>query len=189
MPVRVTKAKNIELALQVVEALKAKGSNPKLIVTGPPDPHDPMSRDYFQSLLGMRERLGVVQDVRFVYESGPSPAEPFLVDMRVVGDLLRVSDALFMPSYREGFGIPVLEAGLVGVPIFCADHIPAAKEIGGRDVVRFSPEADPDQIADLILSYIATSPVFRLRRRIRQRLTWQSIFRRKILPLVEGGAS
>jgi glycosyltransferase involved in cell wall biosynthesis len=185
MPVRVTQAKNIELALHVVEALKVRGTCPKLIVTGPPDPHDPMSKEYFQSLLSLRERLGVVQDMRFVYESGPSPDEPFLVDMRVVADLLRVSDALLMPSYREGFGMPVLEAGLVGIPVFCADTVPTAKEIGGQDVFRFSPEANPDGVADLILKYVEGSAVLRLRRRVRQRLTWRSIFQRKILSLLQ----
>ncbi|HEU0295516.1 MAG TPA: glycosyltransferase [Anaerolineales bacterium] len=189
MPVRVTQAKNIELALHVAESLKARGAWPKLVVTGPPDPHDPMSKDYFQSLLALRERLGVVQDVRFVYESGTSSDEPLLVDMPMVGELLRVSDALFMPSHREGFGMPVLEAGLVGMPIFCSDQVPAAKEIGGQDILRFSPTADPDQVADLILKYIEGSSVLRLRRRVRQRLTWRSIFRRKILSLLEGGAA
>ena len=189
MPVRVTQAKNIELAMHVVEALKARGTSPKLIVTGPPDPHDPMSKDYLQSLLVLRERLGVVQDVRFVYGSGASPDEPLRLDVPMLGELLRVSDALLMPSHREGFGTPILEAGLVGIPIFCSDQVPAATEIGGQDIVRFSPTADPDQVAELILKCIEGSSLLRLRRRIRQRLTWQNIFRRKILSLLDGGAS
>lgn len=85
--------------------------------------------------------------------------------------------------------MPVLEAGLVGIPVFCTDTVPAAKEIGGQDIVRFSPEADPDQVADLILKYVEDSSVLRLRRRVRQRLTWRSIFQRRILSLLEGGAS
>lgn len=189
MPVRVTQAKNVELALQVVAVLKARGTRPKLVVTGPPDPHDVMNMDYFQDLLSLREQLSTVEEVRFVYESSPSSDEPFLVDMPLVGELLRVSDALFMPSHREGFGMPILEAGLVGMPVFCTDTIPAAKEIGGQDVVTFSPEADPDQIADLILKWVNESSVLRLRRRVRQGLTWRSIFQRQILPLLERGAS
>lgn len=189
MPVRVTQAKNIELALQVVAALKARGTRPKLVVTGPPDPHDQMNIDYFRSLLALRAQLGVVWEMRFVYESGPSADEPFLVDMPIVAELLRVSDALFMPSHREGFGMPVVEAGLVGIPIFCADTIPAAKEIGGQDVIMFSPGADPDQIAGLILKRVDDSPVLRLRRRVRQGLTWRSIFHGQVLPLLERGAS
>ena len=123
--------------------------------------------------------------MHFVYKSGPTPDEPFIVEMSVVADLLRVSDALFMPSHREGFGMPILEAGLVGIPVFSADTVPAANEISGRDLIRFSPEADPVQLADLILKELEASPVFRLRRRVRQSFTWRSILQRQILPLLE----
>jgi glycosyltransferase involved in cell wall biosynthesis len=185
MPVRVTQAKNIEFALHVVAALKERGIRPKLVVTGPPDPHDRTNMQYFQSLLDLREQLGIVYQMHFVYESGPARTEPFIVDMSVVTELLRVSDALFMPSHREGFGMPILEAGLAGIPVFCTDQVPAANEIGGQDVIKFSPEADPNEVAGLILKWIEDSSVFRLRRRVRQGLTWRSIFQREILPLVE----
>jgi len=185
MPVRVTHAKNFELALHVAAALKAEGVHPKFVVTGPPDPHDPMSIKYFEDLLALRKQLGVEQELRFVYESGPDAPEPFVIDMPVVADLFRVSDALFLPSHREGFGMPILEAGLVGIPVFCADTIPAAQEIAEQDIVMFSPEALPDQVAELILQTMEASPVHRLRRRVRQSLSWDHIFQREILPLLE----
>jgi glycosyltransferase involved in cell wall biosynthesis len=97
-----------------------------------------------------------------------------------------VSDALFMPSRREGFGMPILEAGLAGIPVFSTDHVPAANEIGGQNVIRFSAEADPDQVAGLIIESIGKSPMLQLRRRVRQGLTWRSIFNRQIIPLLEG---
>ena len=186
MPVRVTQAKNIELAIHVAAALKEKGINPNIVVTGPPDPHDPMNMEYFQSLLELRDLLGVDRQVHFVYQSGPNPGDPLIVDMPIVAELFRVSDALFMPSRREGFGMPILEAGLIGIPVFSTDHVPAANEIGGQDVIQFSAEADPGQVAGLILEAIGKSPMLQLRRRVRQSLTWRSIFNWQILPLVEG---
>lgn len=188
MPVRVTQAKNIELALRVVAALKEQDVHTKLVVTGPPDPHDPQNMSYFQSLLTLREELGVVSELRFVYESNSRHGEPLIVDMPIVAELFRVSDALFMPSHREGFGMPVLEAGLAGIPVFCSDRVPAASEIGDPDVIRFSPEADSQEVAGLILKWTESSPVFNLRRRVRQNLTWRSLFQHEILPLVEQGA-
>ncbi len=187
MPVRVTQAKNIELALHVVAALKAKGTRPKLILTGPPDPHDPTNMEYFRGLLVLREQLGVVDQMRFVYESGPVPAQPWIIEMPLVAELVRVSDALFMPSHREGFGMPILEAGLAGLPVFCAGNIPAAQEIGGQDLVKFSPEADAVQVADLILQWAERNPALHLRQRVRRSLTWRNIFRQKILPLLGRG--
>ena len=187
LPVRVTRAKNIELGLHVTAAIKERDLNPRLIVTGPPDPHEPTSMDYYESLLALRERLGVVSHMRFLYESGPAPGEPFFVDMPVVAELFRLSDALFMPSHREGFGMPVLEAGLAGIPVFCSDQIPAAGEIGGQDVIRFSSAAEPTQLADALVQWSDSSRVFQLRRRVRQSLTWRSIFQHEILPLIEKG--
>lgn len=185
MPVRVTQAKNIELALGVVAALKKRGIRPKLIVTGPPDPHDKMNMQYFRNLSRLRKNLGVEQQVRFVYESGPTPSEPFIIDMEVVAELLRVSDALFMPSHREGFGMPILEAGLVGIPAFCANTVPAAREVAGQGLIRFSPEADPDQVASLIIKWMKHRSILHLRRHIRRDLTWHGIFQRDILPLLD----
>lgn len=189
MPVRVTQAKNIELALRVVAALKGRGIRPKLLVTGPPDPHDRKNMEYFQSLVSLREQLDLVEEFCFVYESGPKPAEPFTVDMPVVAELLRMSDLLFMPSHREGFGMPVLEAGLAGIPVVCSESIPSAAEIGGEDVIKFSLAADADQVSSIILQWVENSPVYRLRSRVRQSLTWRSIFERQIRPLLSQGAA
>jgi glycosyltransferase involved in cell wall biosynthesis len=183
MPVRVTRAKNIEFALRVVGALKARGLRPKLVVTGPPDPHDAASMAHFQSLLDMRQELGLETEFSFVFESGPDPAEPHTIDERLVGDLFRASDVMFMPSHREGFGMPVLEAGLVGMPVV-STHVPAADEIGGDDVIQFDADEGPERVAERVAALAEQSPVQRLRRRVRQRYTWQAIFRCDIEPLL-----
>ncbi|MFQ5593610.1 MAG: glycosyltransferase family 4 protein [Anaerolineae bacterium] len=185
MPVRVTQAKNIEYALRVVAALKARGCRLKLVLTGPPDPHDAHSMAYFESLRDLRWQLGVEDEICFVYESGPDPDEPFIIDPPVIADLFRVCDVMFMPSHREGFGMPVLEAGLVGMPVVCTGS-PAAREIGAEDVILFDAGEDPAHVAGQILSWADQSPVHRLRRRVRQHYTWSEIFHRDIKPLLEG---
>ncbi len=185
MPVRVTQAKNIEYALRVLSALKARGIRPKLILTGPPDPHDAKSLAYFQGLQALRQELGVEEEMRFVFESGPEPEQPLIIGSEVVGDLFRVSDLMFMPSHREGFAMPVLEAGLAGIPVVCTE-VPAAVEIGGEDVILFDKDDDPASLADRILVWAERNPVHRLRRRVRQNYTWQVIFRRDIEPLLQG---
>ena len=186
MPVRVTQAKNIELAIRLAAELKKHNIHPKIVLTGPPDPHDQGNMIYFQSLLTLRKQLGVEAEMRFVYESGPDNNEPLIVNMQTVGDLYRVSDVLFMPSHREGFGMPILEAGLAGLPVFCS-KIPAAEELGGDEVTMFSAEADPRDLATLILNQLKNDRSWRLRKRVRQNLTWQGIFQQKILPLLENG--
>jgi len=186
MPVRVTQAKNIELAIRLAAELKKHNIHPKIVLTGPPDPHDQGNMIYFQSLLTLRKQLGVEEEMRFVYESGPDNNEPLIVNMQTVGDLYRVSDALFMPSHREGFGMPILEAGLAGLPVFCS-KIPAAEELGGDEVTMFSADIDPHNLATLILNRLENDHAWRLRKHVRQNLTWQGIFQQRILPLLENG--
>lgn len=186
MPVRITQAKNIEFALRVIASLASKDIHPRLVVTGPPDPHDPEDMAYYQSLLDLRRQLDVEQEARFVYSLGPQPVVGYTIDLPLVRQLYRACDALFMPSHREGFGIPILEAGLIGMPIFSTE-IPATEEIGGQEVIRFSADASPEQVAELILGWAQKSPTQRLRQRIRKKFTWQAIFNHDILPLLSGG--
>ena len=183
MPVRVTQAKNIEYALHVVAALRARGCRPKLVLTGPPDPHDARSMVYFRSLQELRQELGVEQEMRFVFESGPEEEGPYLIGPEVVGDLYRITDLMFMPSHREGFAMPVMEAGLAGIPVVCT-AVPAAVEIGGQDLILFDLDESPAEVAERILAWAGDSPVHRLRCRVRSNYTWQAIFCRDIEPLL-----
>lgn len=183
MPVRVTQAKNIEYALQVTEVLKQLGLRPLLVVTGPPDPHEAGGMAYFHSLLEKREQLHLAGEARFVYESCPDPSEPCLIENEVVGDLLRLSDVVFIPSHREGFGMPVLEAGLAGIPVV-STSVPAALEIGGKDVLLFDGQQPAEITANQIRSCIESSAIAHLRSRVRRDYTWEAIFKREIEPLV-----
>lgn len=183
MPVRVTQAKNIEYALHVVAALKARGCRLKLILTGPPDPHDAQSMIYFQELQALRAQLGVENEMRFVFESGPDSDQPLTISDQVVADLFRASDVMFMPSHREGFGMPILEAGLLGVPVICT-NVPAAEEIGAQDVTMFDASQEAAQTAEQILAWAEKNPQHRLRRRARQHCTWDVIFQQDIRPLL-----
>jgi glycosyltransferase involved in cell wall biosynthesis len=89
-----------------------------------------------------------------------------------------------MPSHREGFGMPILEAGISGMPIFTT-QIPAAVEIGQNDVIRFSLDDPASKVARMIREWARTSPTQSLRVRVRQNYTWQAILQRQILPLLQ----
>ena len=182
LPVRVTGAKNIEFALRTLAVPKSNSVNAKLVITGPPDPHDNESIELFQSLKSLSNKLDIQEEVHFIYESGSDPKTPFYIKSKIVGDLYRVSDILFMPSHREGFGMPVLEAGLVGLAVF-STGFPAAEEIGGKDITTIYPGVDPQAAANQIMTWAANSKIYHLKRRVRQEFTWEAIFQDKIKPL------
>ena len=125
--------------------------------------------------------------MRFVYEAGPEPDQPFTIDQRMVGELMRMSDILFMPSHHEGFGLPVLEAGLIGIPVVTT-AVPAAVEIALEDAFVFSLNTAPDMLVEQLLNWLEENAQFQLRSRIKREFTWDAIFKREILPLLEGAS-
>lgn len=184
MPVRITKAKNIEFAIELAKSLKDRGLDLKIVLTGPPDPHDADSMKYYQSLKNYRDQLGVKKNMCFIFESGPELKTPFTIDDQVVGDLYRISDLMFMPSHREGFGMPILEAGLAGIPVLSRE-VPAAQEIANRDAVVFTGETSANEVADLIIQLLEQSSTIRFKQRVRKNFTWQAIFENKVQPILE----
>ncbi len=181
LPVRITPRKNIELALQTIAALRPKFPQVKLVITGPPGPHNPANLDYFQRLITMRDELRLKGVVHFLAEL----IDEYLPEV-VIADLYRLSDALFLPSREEGFGIPVLEAALSGIPVFCS-NIPSLRELAGDNAFYFSPDGNPVDIAGLIAGNLRANPIFELRTRVRSKYTWERIYTEKIAPLLKPG--
>jgi mannosylglucosylglycerate synthase len=138
---------------------------------------------YYQKLQSQRNNLGLRKEMRFVFESGPELDMPFTIEPELVGDLYRLCDVLFMPSHREGFGMPILEAGLAGLKVICTD-IPAAREIANDEATFIDPHGDPDEIAQMIVQWAQSSSIQRLRRTVRQNYTWPALFQTKIEPLL-----
>jgi len=180
LPVRITPRKNIELALRVCAHLIRLLPDTKLVVTGPLGPHNPANLKYFERLTALREELNLVNQVGFLAELTGG----FIPD-DVISDFYHLADALFLPSLEEGFGIPILEAGLANLPIFCSD-IPPLRSLGGSYVNYFSPDEDPEKIAGMIAHYLSSTNLFSMRTKVREQYTWEGIYTRHIAPFLMG---
>jgi glycosyltransferase involved in cell wall biosynthesis len=181
LPVRITPRKNIELAMQVVAAMRNQSPRAALIVTGPLGPHNPANVEYFRKLQALRQDLSLESNVFFLAEL----VEGYLPD-EVVSDFYQLADMLILPSREEGFGIPVLEAGLVGMPIFCAD-IPPLRDLGMKYVNYFSPDGSAAEIAAAILEHMTASAVAGFRTHIRSHYAWREIYEKQIELLIGKG--
>jgi glycosyltransferase involved in cell wall biosynthesis len=180
LPVRITPRKNIELALRTCASLIQDFPDIKLIVTGPLGPHNPANVEYFEKLTALRKELRLGNAICFLAEL----TSEYIPD-EVISDFYHLADALFLPSREEGFGIPVLEAGSAGLPIFCSD-IPPLQSLGDSNVTYFSPDADPAELAGTIASCLSSNAVFRMRTEVRRAYTWERIYARHIAPLLMG---
>ena len=74
-----------------------------------------------------------------------------------MASLLRGARALLMPSFAEGYGMPVAEALSVGTPVICSD-LPALREAGGEAPDYLSPLDGPGWQA-LILDHAGRGPL------------------------------
>ena len=181
LPVRITPRKNIEFALKVLAELLKRFNNARLVVTGPLGPHNPANVEYLNRLIELRRELNIGGAAYFLAELIDRP-----LSNEVISDLYRLSDLLFFPSKEEGFGIPILEAGLAGTPVFCADIAPF-RELGGSQVTYFSLETDPSDLATQLIKFLESSSVFALRKRVLQNYAWEKIYTNKIAPLLKKG--
>ena len=101
----------------------------------------------------------------------------FLLEADVV-PLLAGASALAMPSFLEGFGLPVLEAQAVGTPVVCSDRggLPEA----GGDAALYAAPDDPGALADALVRLLTDADLAaRLSARGRERarsFTWEAAF-------------
>ena len=77
---------------------------------------------------------------------------PFL-DRATLASVYRQSAVLLLPSEREGFGLPVLEALACGTPVIASD-IEALREVGGAAAL-YCPPDDVEQWSETVLATLA----------------------------------
>jgi glycosyltransferase involved in cell wall biosynthesis len=92
------------------------------------------ANDYERELQALARELGIEDRVRFAGWVSEEDLE----------DLYAAAECFVLPTFREGFGLPVLEAMARGVPVACSD-IPALSEVAGDAALLFDPN-DPASI-------------------------------------------
>jgi glycosyltransferase involved in cell wall biosynthesis len=178
-PVRITRRKNLELALNVLAALRRLMPGASLVVTGPARVNNSANTIYLKELKALRAKRGLQSSAHLLAEYVPDG----LTDA-MVADFYRLADVLFLPSREEGFGNPILEAGLGRLPVFCTELSPFRALADGW-ATYFSPDENPDRIAAMIQARLEDDPVYQMRAHVRKEYTWGAIYNRLLAPLLE----
>jgi mannosylglucosylglycerate synthase len=183
LPVRITRRKRIEYALRVAAELARRELAVRLVVTGPPGPHNPRNRAYLEGLREMRRRLGMETQVVFCTDLRRPGGRRLSLSSRVMADLYLLADALLLPSREEGFGLPLLEGALARLPAFTTDLGPL-REIAGDTIETFGVDDPPAVCARRIVRSLMDDGRYLLRRRVLRGYTWEAIMRDRVVPLL-----
>jgi glycosyltransferase involved in cell wall biosynthesis len=175
-PTRLLRRKNVEFGLEVIAELRRRGRDAVTLITGAADPHNERSAEYATALLERRTQLGLEDSALFVGEHFP------VAPLDLTG-LYQLADALFFPSRQEGFGLPVLEAALHRLPVFCADIEPMNCLLD-HSLHVFDPEGSPSEVATLIQRTLDRNSPHRARRETIARYSWSAIWRQYLEPLL-----
>lgn len=181
-PVRITKRKNLEWAIEAAAGVRASGKSVRLLITGPPGPHNPRSLEYVADLKRLTERLGLQDAVHLLFEESSGATADYAIDAATLSDLYMLSDVVVLPSGGEGFGLPLAEAAIFRVPVVCTD-LPAFRELA-TDGATFVPIADGSPAFTAAVLRATESPPARLRRHVMHALSWDRIIAERIEPLL-----
>jgi glycosyltransferase involved in cell wall biosynthesis len=181
-PSRITPRKNLELSIHIIRGIKLLGYNVLFLLTGAYDPHEQRAVAYYRRLrywikeLGLEENIAILAEYRFRDRKKLVPGRVFIRDLYLMADLL------LMTSKDEGFGLPLLEAGMIKLPIACSD-IPAFKELG-EGVCFFRLDEPPLVISGRIIEYLGRTDTCRMFRNVMGKYVWDVICRNEVIPFL-----
>ncbi len=177
-PARLLARKNIEFSIEVTAALHKQGVDAACVITGAADPHRLESAEYAERMRALVGKKKMQSHVLFA-------GDAFDLSESDVRAFYSVADALFFPSKAEGFGLPLLEAALQRLPIFCAD-ISAHRELAGTGAVYFKLTDKADEIAGQIVKHLEKDKAISRKRWVLQQFGWDRIYKECLEPLLKG---
>jgi glycosyltransferase involved in cell wall biosynthesis len=116
--------KNLARLIDGVAA--ARDGNVQLVLPGEPTPHE-------RELRALAAELGIAERVHF---------PPWISEPELDG-LYDMASCLVLPSFMEGFGLPILEAMRHGVPVACS-NVSSLPEVAGSAALYFNPSSQEE---------------------------------------------
>ena len=130
---RIHPKKGVDLMLKAFSALEPKKRNTHLIVAGPGD------NAYISAMQRLAADAGVAGEVNF---TGPLYGESKWA-------ALKISELFILPSHQENFGISVVEALAMGVPVCISDKVNIWREIAAAEAGIVCGDTEPSLLAKL----------------------------------------
>lgn len=185
IPVRIVERKNIEFAIEFAKIAEREFSKRFVfIITGAVHQQNRYATSYLMRLKDIiaKENLHInfIFLNEFVLESGQN----FNIDKVNMRDLYLISDFLFLPSLGEGFGLPIIEAGFMRIPIFCS-NLTVFKEVGNGFIYSFDLKDPIVNSVEYVLHQLKRRKSTLFRKKILKDFDFETIMDTQIIPFLE----
>ncbi len=186
IPARLIPRKNIVRSLQIIRNLKHDYPDILSIITGPFYPEYSDNHAYLQILREFIRTNELTDHVFFLSDILNELKIPQNKNLSIVRDLYFLSHLVLYLSLDEGFGLPILEAGLARAPLVMSS-IPVFREIAGDCCLVLPDDESIEYNTNRIKCYLDTaqSSSGSLFHRIFQKYNWDNIWKQYLQPLVE----
>jgi len=172
-PTRLLQRKQLDLAIQFTEAIRAAGIKVALIATALPDPYSNSTAAYTAYLTSLIQKSSLHDEVFLASRDLPW-------DDATWQQMFGVADVLLFPSKYESYGSGVIEGIIRHLPIWRCE-IPSLHELdGGVATLIHSP-----QEAVVAARTLMEQPKFALRKKFIRHFNLNTVCEEKILPLIE----
>ena len=131
---RIHPKKGLPVLLRALAILNNQNKKYSLVIAGTG------TQEYMDELRYITKELGIVSLVSYTG----------FVDGKDKDYLLRNSDVFVLPSYQENFGIAVVEAMAVGLPVVVSDQVAISANILKVGAGKVVPTDDPGRLAEAI---------------------------------------
>jgi glycosyltransferase involved in cell wall biosynthesis len=191
MPIRVIPRKNIELGLKIVYELKklVREQRVRLVITGSPDfQARAYAQRYIDYLKKMIKRLKLEDNVLLIHDmiAFRRHYENKEIVKWGIADAYALADLVLITSKEEGFGLPVLEAGVARKPLFVSRIKPFEELLKeGIEAHMFGLSEKPANVALKIFRYFLSDIIQYNFNNVIRRYRWSVIVEEKVLPFLK----
>lgn len=153
VPARIIQRKNVERSIRVIAAMRNTWPNLVGIITGTPEKENGVLSEYSASLYKLIEENNLSENLYFLSDLFEKLKIKPEKNRQVVRDLYFISNLVLYLSNDEGFGLPILEAGIARTPL-ALSQIPVFREVAHDGVLYLPLDESPDYNANRVVRFL-----------------------------------
>jgi len=153
VPARIIPRKNVERSIRVIAAMRNTWPNLVGIITGAPERENGVLSEYSASLYKLIEENNLSESLFFLSDLFEKLKINPEKNHQMVRDLYFISNLVLYLSNDEGFGLPILEAGVARTPL-ALSQIPVFREVAHDGVLYLPLDESPDYNANRVVRFL-----------------------------------